>query len=250
MTATTTGVPPFEKAAAFHLTTPPHPTWTEGINQPAPPYHGETLTLDPLQLAKPSCYKFLISSVVPRPIALVSTQDPETNIVNVAPFSYFNVVCHDPPTLMVSINYGRNGKKDTLRNILSSSEFVVNTMSEHFVESANHTTTNYPPHTSELPDSGLTAVPSDVIRPPRIAESAVSFECKVSHVNILHNKEGNPTTGVVLGEIVRIHVKKGVYNEEAGIVDLKEYRPVSRLGGVMYGRVIDGFELPRRVLNS
>ncbi|KAJ3187033.1 hypothetical protein HDU85_007071 [Gaertneriomyces sp. JEL0708] len=250
MTIPTTALPPFDEDASFHLTTPPHADWTLGVNQPAPESHGETLIIDPTQMAKPDCYKMLISSVVPRPIALVSTVDPATGVVNVAPYSYFNVVCHDPPTLMISVNYGRTGMKDTLRNILATSEFVVNTMSEHYVESANHSTTNYPPDVSELEPSGLTTTPATEVRPPLVAESAVSFECRVKHVNILHNKDGRATAGVVLGEVIKAHVKKGVWKEEQGVVDMKEFRPLGRLGGVMYGRVSSGFELPRPLVQK
>ncbi|KAI8821690.1 uncharacterized protein EV422DRAFT_428628 [Fimicolochytrium jonesii] len=238
-------LPPFDQHATFHLTSPPHPTWTPGTHQPAPASHGSTVSIDPAALAKPDMYKLIISAVVPRPIALVSTVDAETGVVNVAPYSYFNVVCHDPPTLMISVNAGRTGPKDTLRNILSTSQLVINTFSEWTAESANHTTTPYPASVSELPSSALTPVASELVRPPRIAESAVSFECRVAHVNMLHNKDGKATAGVVLAEVVRVHVKEGVYDREKGIVDLAELRPLGRLGGTMYGRVVSGFELHR-----
>ncbi|KAI9104776.1 hypothetical protein DFS34DRAFT_604463 [Phlyctochytrium arcticum] len=242
---------PFDFSATYQLTQPPHPGWTLRQNQPPPASHGDTITIDPASLAKPDCYKLLISSVVPRPIALVSTvPGDESGVVNVAPYSYFNIVCHDPPTVMISANYGRAGQKDTLKNILATSQFVVNTMSEHFVESANHTTTNYPPETSEMLMAGLTPVASELIRPPRIFESAVSFECRVTHINMLYNKEGKPTSGVVLGEIIKVHVKEGVYDGEKGVVDLAKFRPLGRLGGTQYARVMHGFDLPRPIIDN
>ncbi|TPX56404.1 hypothetical protein PhCBS80983_g04556 [Powellomyces hirtus] len=245
-----TPLPPFSSSSSFTLTQPPHPSWVPTAHQPAPAHHGRTLTLDPAEMAKPDAYKLLISAVVPRPIALVCTEDKETGTINVAPYSYFNLVCHDPPTLMISVNAGRTGPKDTLRNLLSHPELVINTMSEHFVESANHTTTNFPHSQSELPSSGLTTTPSLLVSPPRIAESCVAFECRVAHINLLHNDDGKQTAAVVLVRVLKVHVKEGVWNKEKQVVDMKEFAPVGRLGGVMYGRVIEGFELHRPVVNA
>ncbi|KAJ3163810.1 hypothetical protein HDU88_006303 [Geranomyces variabilis] len=238
-------LPAFDASAAFHLTASPHPSWQPTQNQPSLPEHGKSVSIDPTQLAKPDCYKFLISAVVPRPIALVSTIDSATGVVNVAPYSYFNVVCHDPPTLMISVNAGRAGQKDTLRNLLSTPNLVINTFNEWIAESANHTTTPYPAHESELGPSGLTPIPSDLVAPPRIAESAVSFECRVANINMLCNADGKQTAAVVLCTVVKVHVKEGVYDQEKGVVEMEKYKPLSRLGGVMYGRTVEGFELHR-----
>ncbi|KAJ3260245.1 Protein tilB [Boothiomyces macroporosus] len=215
----------------FTKTNSPNPGWQVGATQPSMP--GSYKHLDPAAMEKPKIYKFLISAVVPRPIALVSTVNKETGTINVAPFSYFNVVCHDPPTLMVSINYQGGQPKDTLKNIMQNSEFVVNMMSECFVESANHASGNFPYEVSELDQSGLTILKSDKVVPPRIEQSAVSFECKVHTINYLKNTKGETTAGVVLGEIAMIHVKDSVLDEE-GTVDIAKYNIVSRLGGVRY----------------
>ncbi|KAJ3009353.1 hypothetical protein HKX48_008019 [Thoreauomyces humboldtii] len=248
---TTPDLPPFASSKSFVLTAPPHPSWQLGENQPIPSSYGTTtLTLDPSQMAKPDAYKMMISCVVPRPIALVSTVDAETGLVNVAPYSYFNVVCHDPPTLMISVNAGRTGPKDTLRNIQATGQLVINTMSEHQAESANHTTTNYPANESELGPSGLTALPSDLVSPPRIAESAVSFECRVSNVTLLHNDDGKQTAGVVLARVVRVHIREGVWDAEKGVVDIAKLQPLGRLGGTMYARVNECFELHRPVVQA
>ncbi|KAJ3148045.1 hypothetical protein HDU86_007613 [Geranomyces michiganensis] len=238
-------LPTFDPSKAFHLTASPQPSWQPGENQPSLPEHGKSISIDPAQLAKPDCYKFLISAVVPRPIALVSTIDSATGVVNVAPYSYFNVVCHDPPTLMISVNAGRTGQKDTLRNLLSTPNLVINSFSEWTAESANHTTTPYPAHESELGPSGLTPIPSELVAPPRIAEAAVSFECRVSNVNMLCNAEGKQTAAVVLCTVIKVHVKEGVFDQDKGVVEMDKYKPLGRLGGVMYGRVTEGFELHR-----
>ncbi|KAJ3325843.1 Protein tilB [Boothiomyces sp. JEL0866] len=216
----------------FTKTNSPNPTWQVGATQPSMP--GSYVQLNPSTMEKSTVYKFLISSVVPRPIALISTINKAAGTVNVAPFSYFNVVCHDPATLMVSINYQGGQPKDTLKNMVQNNEFVVNMMSECFVESANHTSGNFPYEVSELEQSGLTKAESNIVAPPRIEQSAVSFECKVNTINYLKNSKGETTAGVVLGEIVMIHAKDSVLAED-GTIDIAKYNIVSRLGGVRYG---------------
>ncbi|KAJ3277184.1 hypothetical protein HDV01_000236 [Terramyces sp. JEL0728] len=196
----------------FTKTNSPDPSWKVGTTQP--PMEGAFQQFNPNTMEKSRIYKFLISSVVPRPIALISTINKETGIINVAPFSYFNVVCHDPATLVVSINYQGGEPKDTLKNIIQNKEFVVNMMSEWFVESANHTSGNLPYDVSELEQSGLTALKSHVVVPPRVEQSAVSFECRLNTINYLTNAKGETSAGVVLGEIVMIHAKDSVLDED------------------------------------
>mmetsp|Transcript_11487 Transcript_11487/g.37772 ORF Transcript_11487/g.37772 Transcript_11487/m.37772 type:complete len:239 (-) Transcript_11487:2837-3553(-) len=222
---------------------PPHPDWAPPTKQPKP-YEGGYVTLDPAEME--SCYPLVISSIVPRPIALVSSLSAE-GTGNVAPFSYCGAMAHDPPTIAVSVCRKPGGVlKDTYANVLATGEFVVNIMSDWFVESANHTCGNWLPEENEMELSGLTPLPSMVVAPPRIAESAVHFECKVAHTHDIVNKEGKVTATVILGEIVRFHVQEEAYDGSGrGEVRFDKLRPLSRLGGNTYGVTTATFDLPR-----
>ncbi|KAJ3331158.1 hypothetical protein HDU76_003944 [Blyttiomyces sp. JEL0837] len=247
--------PPFAHDKTFTFTQPPHPEWQPGDNtqQPLPSHvsqDAETV-FDVSKITPGEAYQFLISAVIPRPIALITTQNPKTNITNIAPFSYFNMVCHNPATLMISINLQNpTTKKDTLTNIEASSEFVVNSFNEHITESANHTSINSPYDISEAELSGIELVDSKVVKIPRIKHSHVSFECKHEYTHYIKDDQGNLATGVVFGRILSITVKDGVLLKDprggnVGTVDPAKYGIVSRLGGNTYGRVTEGFELPR-----
>ena len=123
-------------------------------------------------------YKILTATVTPRPIAWVTTLS-EDGVVNAAPYSFFNVLGHEPPTLAIGLLAGPGRFKDTATNILATGEFVVNLVSEQNAAAMNITCIDAPPDVDELALAGLTAAPSHAIRPPRIAESPVSFECRV-----------------------------------------------------------------------
>jgi flavin reductase (DIM6/NTAB) family NADH-FMN oxidoreductase RutF len=123
-------------------------------------------------------YKILTATVTPRPIAWVTTLSDD-GVINAAPYSFFNVLGHEPPTLAIGLLAGPGRFKDTATNILSTGEFVVNLVSEQNAAAMNVTCIDAPPEIDELALAGLTAVPSHAIRPPRIAESPVSFECRV-----------------------------------------------------------------------
>ncbi|KAI8612309.1 hypothetical protein BC830DRAFT_1067804 [Chytriomyces sp. MP71] len=238
----------FDVGASFHLTTSPQPGWKPPQNQPLPPPFSKEreVELDPTGFTAGHMYKFLISAVVPRPIALISTVSKEAGgPTNIAPFSYFTIACHDPPTIMVSINYSRGQPKDTLKNIEETGEFVVNSFNEHLVESANHCSVPVPYNVEENILSGLTLVPSKHVKAPRCLESLVSLECKLTHCHYIKNDDEEIATGVVFGRIVGIVAKKEVIDNETKVVNMEVFKPVSRLGGNMYGRTVSGFEIAR-----
>ena len=188
----------------------------------------------------PDIYKLLIGTVVPRPIAFVSTVNAD-GVVNLAPFSAFNFVCSNPPTLIFSITPTPEGNtKDTLRNIEANGEFVVNSANEWIAEPLVHCAAAYPFGTSELEKCGLTAVPSQKVRPPRVKECAAQFEC-VLHSTI---KIGDGTPGsatIVIGRIVLFHYAEGVLVE--GKINIEKLKPIARLGGTNYTNLRDIFSL-------
>ncbi|MBS1272317.1 MAG: hypothetical protein MAGBODY4_01458 [Candidatus Marinimicrobia bacterium] len=189
-------------------------------------------------------YKLLIGSVVPRPIAFVSSQNADGRL-NLAPFSFFNAVCPNPPTIMFApVNRSADGtRKDTLLNILETEEFVVNIVTEDIAENMNIAATEYPKQYNEFEEAGLTPAPSVKITPPRVKESPINFECKLTkHVSI--GEDGTPGSGnVIIGEVVYFHVADDLYHE--GRIDLEKLKPIARLAGDDYCRVTDLFAMPR-----
>jgi len=227
---------------------PPHPDWTPGTKQPTPFRSSTWVQLDPNELK--TCYPLMISAYVPRPIALISSLSAD-GIGNVAPFSYSGIVNHDPPAIAVSIcRKGPDGPiKDSCTNILATKEFVVNIMSDWFVEAANHTCGNFEPDEDEMAIAGLTPQPSTLVKPPRIGESAVQFECRLMHTHDMKNKQGQVTATLLVGEVVMFHVHEEAldleWGEEKPKVKFEALRPLSRLGGDTYGVTNRVFDLPR-----
>lgn len=202
------------------------------------------MQFDPTTLKQQDVYKLLIGCVVPRPIAWVSTVDLD-GTRNLAPFSFFNAIGSNPPALCVSINdTGDNPdrRKDTLRNILATGEFVVNIVSEELAAAMNATATNFPPAIDEFSVAGLTPAPGVAVRPPRVAESPVSFECRLYTQVPVGQGPGSST--LVIGTIALIHIRDGLFDERYR-VDIKELRPVGRLAGNSYAYVHDTFDLIR-----
>jgi flavin reductase (DIM6/NTAB) family NADH-FMN oxidoreductase RutF len=205
-----------------------------------------------------NAYKFFISAVVPRPIALVSSQDAQGNI-NLAPFSFFTFVSYNPPICVFScVDKGRQGG-DTLKNIKQTGEFVVHIISEWYVEGANHCSGNFAADVNEFERAGLTATPSTVVQPPRVAESALAFECKLERLtalekDLLDTDKGTGAT-VVYGKIVRVHCNKAIIADDSNLeenditVALEKLKPVSRLGGNDYGLSREAFTLTRPPAN-
>ncbi|KAJ3410924.1 hypothetical protein HDV05_003017 [Chytridiales sp. JEL 0842] len=152
---------------------------------------------------------------------------------------------------MVSVNYSGGQPKDTLANIQSTKEFVVNTIHEDYVESANHCSGAFPPDFDESVLAGLEMVESENVEPKRVAQSPISFECKLESVKMVHKDDGQVATGVVFGRIVNVVgwekalVKKNGDRGGPLVGDLGVTKPVSRLGGNMYGRTTEGYEIAR-----
>jgi len=192
--------------------------------------------IDPKAISPGALYQFMISVVVPRPIAFVSTASADGRF-NVAPFSYFNPLTNEPPLLGISINRRKGVLKDTLRNIEDTGEFVVNIVNEALAERMVRTSGDWPEDVDEFQITGLTAVPSSLVRAPRVGESPVSLECRKFKVIELGS------TFFVIGEILLAHVADDVLTN--GRVDIDKLRPLGRLGGDGYSVVRDVIHLPR-----
>ena len=192
-------------------------------------------------------YKLLIGSIVPRPIGFISTISKE-GIYNIAPFSFFNGVCSEPMTvLFCPVIRGSDGQeKDTLKNIKSIKEFVVNIVSEEFAEKMNQCSAEYPPSIDEFKETGLTPAKSNVVKPPLLYEAKVNMECKLTHLVEIGNNPGSGT--IVVGEVVYFHVREDIYKD--GKIILSKLKPIGRLGGTDYCRTTDIFSLPRPTLKT
>ena len=203
------------------------------------------MNIDPKAQSFQDNHKLMIGSIVPRPIAFVSTKSTD-DILNLAPFSYFNGVCSNPPTIMFApARRGYDGStKDTLNNIRDTKEFVVNLVSEEIVEPMVACATDYGKEVDEFKISNLTPINSEKISPPRLKESKVSYECELHSIVDIGNAE--PGAGfVVIGTIVMFHIEDDVYKD--GRVDLKALNPIGRLAGNNYTRVFDNFKVIRKI---
>ena len=202
------------------------------------------MQFDPQIVAPQSIYKLLIGCVVPRPIAWVSSLS-EDAMPNLAPFSFFMAVCNNPPTLAFSSGRREDKKKDTVRNIEYTQDFVVNLVDDALAEQMNLTAGEYPPAVDEFALTGLTAAPGIKVKAPRVAEAPISMECRV--VQIL--PVGHGPHSLVLGEIVYFHIRDDLYDPNTGRIDMHRLHPVGRLAGNLYTHVHDIFEMKRPVEN-
>ncbi len=201
-------------------------------------------SIDPNDLQERENYKFLIGSIIPRPIAFVTTIN-EAGVVNGAPFSFFNIVSSNPPMISVSVQRKKGKMKDTSRNITTNGEFVVHVVSEEFVSAINETAANLPPHESEIERANLTLVPSDIVKVPGVKEAKVRFECKLEQKLTLGGDEDGPGCDLLIGRVRKYHIEEALYDE--GRIDMKQLRTMSRLAGNDYAKIGDVVTIERPI---
>lgn len=192
------------------------------------------LSLDPKELSVPQVHRYLLGAIGPRPIAFASTMD-ENGVPNLAPFSFFNVFSANPPILIFSpARSGRNNTtKDTYENVKVVPECVINIVNFDIVEQMSLASSPFEKNVDEFIKSGLTPIPSDLVKPFRVEESPVQFECKVNEVIELGTEGG--AGNLIICEVVRIHIKEEVLDENQMIDQLK-IDLVARMGGNWYCR--------------
>ncbi len=218
-------------------------TWKPGDEIASPV--DSMVSVDPASAeGSASIYKLMIGAIVPRPIAFISTVSPG-GVGNLAPFSYFNGVSSDPPCLMVAITRKSDGdKKDTLKNIEATRQFVVNTVAEWIAEPMNQCSAEYPYGVDEMRKVGLTGIASVKVRPPRVKESPIQMECEL--YDTLRVGDGRIGSAViVVGRIVLMHVHAAAFRD--GKILLDQIKPLARLAGFGYAKVpvANTFDLPR-----
>lgn len=197
------------------------------------------MIIDPSAVSARVSYSILAGSVVPRPIAFVSTLAADA-VRNLAPFSFFNAVCAEPPIVAFAVTV-RAPAKDTLANVRATGEFVVNIVSERIAEQMNLCAGEYPADVDEFTLSGLTPVESDLVRPPRVGEAHVSMECRLHQiVDVSPRPRG---ASLILGEVVRFHLDEAILRD--GAIDHDKLLAVGRMSGQQYCRTRDRFTLVR-----
>lgn len=203
-----------------------------------PTFHSHDFSSLPVR----DIYRLLVSAIVPRPIAFVTTID-EKDVINLAPFSFFNGVSSNPPCLVFSVARKSDGsKKDTLLNLEKNGEFVVNSTEEGIAEQANAASEAFPYGVSELAQVGLDSIPSSWVKPPRIKQSAIHIECRVEQIVEIGGADAGGAS-LVIGRILGIHVADHVLHE--GQISYEKLRPLARLGGSEWLRGGEIFRMKR-----
>ena len=200
------------------------------------------MSFDPHAHRPADIYKLMVGSILPRPIAFVSTVDA-TGILNLAPFSFFSAVCSNPPTILFcpGVRATTGTMKDTLSNVIATKEFVVNIVSEEIAGQMNQTAAEVPPEVDEFELSGLTPLPSEIVAPPRVAESPVQMECRLRQIITISDQPGGAS--IVIGEVVRFHVREDMVDNYRVAPD--KLNAIGRMGGPTYSRTRDHFDLER-----
>ena len=192
-------------------------------------------SIDPAELETKEVHKILLSSIAPRPIAFVSTIDAKGS-VNLSPFSYFNVFSSNPPILIFSPSrrVRDNTTKHTLENAKETKEVVINIVNHSIVEQMSKSSREYDKGVNEFLETGLTQVPSLKVKPPRVLESPISFECNVNNIVSLGDSGG--AGQLIIAKVVQIHINKD-YLDSEGNIDSEKLDLVARMGGDWYTRV-------------
>jgi flavin reductase (DIM6/NTAB) family NADH-FMN oxidoreductase RutF len=249
--------PPFDRESPITVSQVPNPSWKfgEGANDKST-LSKQHVEIDPFEEGRTmlSNYKLLVSGI-PRPISFLSTVSKDRQ-KNLAPFSYFQVVDHDPPIFVVRFSARSRSErpKDTLKNLEETGECVINIVSEHTIEAVNATSIDVPYGVSEWDLSGLTETASTTVKPARVKEAVFAIEGKLREIVELdyhgEGKVGKPTGALAIIEASRFWVREDAINQERSEIDLETLRPLTQLGGISYGRVKEIFELPRPSIAS
>jgi len=204
------------------------------------------LSINPKEISTSKLHGYLLGAVAPRPIAFASTIDENGN-PNLSPFSFFNVFGSNPPTMIFSParRVRGNTTKHTLQNVEKIKEVVINVVNYEIVQQMSLSSSEYAQGVNEFVKAGFTMLPSDLVKPFRVAESPVQFECKVK--DIIYTGDEGGAGNLIICEVVKIHIQDEVL-DESGNIDQHKIDLVARAGGSYYSRARDGFfEIPKPI---
>ncbi|UKS25887.1 flavin reductase family protein [Paenibacillus sp. HWE-109] len=202
------------------------------------------IPIDPTNQSERENYKLLIGSIIPRPIAFVTSLST-AGVLNAAPYSYFTIVTANPPMVAISVQRKQGIRKDTSRNAVDTGAFVVHISDESYIEQINQTAAALPPDESEVALAGLTPAASVKIAVPGIAEAKIRMECVLEQAIPVGGSEGVPAADLLIGRVVQFHIDESLY--EQGRIDAEKLQPVSRLAGNSYAKLGEQFEIDRPV---
>ncbi|KLP12070.1 Uncharacterized protein Y057_14324 [Fusarium fujikuroi] len=237
--------------APVEVTKSPDPTWSfgDGVRTGRPHAAGKIhQEINPYSSDRSVAqnYRLLVSGIAPRPVGFLSTKSADGKTKNLAPFSYFQVVDHDPPMFIVSFSSRFGPVKDTYKNLKETGECVINTVSENMIEAVSASSIDAPYGLSEWDITGLTEAPTTTVKPSRVKESVLSIEGKVIDIKEFEaHKPGMSSAAICLIKATRFWVQKDAANEDFSHIALDKLRPIAQLGGMSYGRISSTFELPR-----
>ncbi|MEL6997880.1 MAG: flavin reductase family protein [Pseudomonadota bacterium] len=184
-------------------------------------------------------YKLMTAAIIPRPVALVTTLDRDGN-ANAAPYSFFNGMSEDPPLVVLGLKRRDSGpKKDTARNIEETGEFVAHLVTWQMHKGMLVTAADFPEGVDEIPLAGFSTAPSTVVKPPRLAEAPIAFECK-KYVTV----QAGVDRDIAIGEIVAMHVDDKLWDAERQYIDWQGNMPIARLWGTLYAPLGEAVEGP------
>ncbi|KAM0718937.1 hypothetical protein Q7P37_006009 [Cladosporium fusiforme] len=243
--------PAWKASEPISVTQGPDPDWRYGSGATD---NGESLTkahveIDPFEEGRPMFhnYSLLVSGIVPRPIGFVSTISKDGQ-KNLAPFSYFQCVDHDPPVFVIGFSGRPDRPKDTLTNLEETGECTINIVSEHMIQAVNASSVDAPRGTSEWAISGLHQAPSTTVKPSRVQESVFSIEARL--IDVVEYKTSRPSTRnhgkLAIIEASRFWAREDAIDKDWKNLDLSVLRPVGQLGGSAYARISDTFEATRQ----
>lgn len=247
--------PDWDESKQFHFTKTRSPQWTYGSGADDEAGASKShISIDPYAPGRAPLlnYKLLISGIIPRPIGFLSTRSTDGSSTNLAPFSFTQVFNYDPPIFGVGFSSTLANPQDTLRNLMDSGECVINIISDHYIEAANASSIDLPYGQSEWSLSGLTPADSEVVAASRVKEAVFSVEGKLLNSQEFESRAtpGKKSGVLAIIEGVRFWVREDAINEDRSLIDPEILRPVSRLGGIGYARVLEAFEIPRPILKE
>ncbi|KAJ4266161.1 hypothetical protein NW762_004141 [Fusarium torreyae] len=245
--------PDFDKSnKPIEVTKSPTPSWSfgEGVRDGQSPAVNDKVhqEIDPYSPDRSvgQNYRLLISGIAPRPIGFISTLSKDGKTKNLSPFSYFQVVDHDPPMFIVSFSSRYGPVKDTYQNLKDTGECVINTVSENMIEAVSASSIDAPYGVSEWDITGLTEAPTTTVKPSRVKESVLSIEGTVVDIKEFEGHEpGMSSAAICLIKATRFWVQEDAANADFSHIELEKLRPIAQLGGMSYGRISSTFELPR-----